>query len=309
MYKLKGKSSGFHLYLLEFFKNNSIDEKSTFEQIRCIANGNWNSLSKDNREKYKKDCNLIGIDVIEQKLQEIDNKFKEVQALENEKRAEASRKVKYFLEDTFDLFDWNSQVFIFAHVNYQVKVKNDFYPIELGMVKYSIDEGVMDSLHIHINSSPLPIGNENLARVMSEDTHQLPVNTNFGKSFNEANVELTKFLDNEKPYIFTLNEKDGIAAVQYTLDKIIDTKAHVIPLENLLIRSYEALYKKNFNDDANDILINKNPWESYDIGCEFHKELAASKYCSLAKAKRWAYHISKILLPSELLYPVKHTIY
>ena len=168
-------------------------------------------------------------------------------------------------------------------VNYQVKVKNDFYPIEIGLVKYSFDEGLMDTMYVHINSSPLPIGNDYLARELSENTHQLPFNTNFGKSFDEAKIEITKFLDNEKPFIFTLNEKDDIAAARYTFDKIIDTEVYVVPLENLLVKAYEALYKKDYANDPRDVLMNSNPWEFYDIGCEYHKDLAASKFCSLAK--------------------------
>jgi hypothetical protein len=308
MKDLKGKTSGFHLYLVEFYGKKTFDEKTTFEQVRALANASWNSLPKDQRDNYRYDSEVIGHDTVDRKVDNIIEGFKAIQITQNEKRKESARKVKYFLEDTFDLFDWNSHVFIFAHVNYQVKVKNDFYPIEVGLVKYSFDEGLMDTMYIHINSSPLPIGNEHLARVRSEDTHQLPVNKKFGESFNEAKIQMTKFLENEKPFIFTLNEKDDIAAARYTFDKIMDTEVYVVPLENLLAKSYEALYKKDYADDPRDVLMNKNPWEYYDIGCKYHKELAASKFCSLAKAKRWAYHISKILLPPELLYPVKHTI-
>ncbi|CAG9800062.1 unnamed protein product [Chironomus riparius] len=308
MNNLKGKTSGFHLYLVEFYGKNNFDEKTTFEKVRGLANSSWNILPKEQRENYRYDSEVIGHDTVDRKVDKIIESFKAIQAKQNQKRTEAARKVKYFLEDTFDLFDWNSHVFLIGHVNYQVKDKNDFYPIEIGLVKYSFDEGLMDTMYIHINSSPLPIGNEKSARERSEDTHQLPFNTNFGVSFNEAKIQISKFLDNEKPFIFTLNEKDDIAAARYTFDKIMDTEVYVVPLENLLLRSYEALYKKDYANDPFDVLMNQNPWEFYDIGCEYHKDLAASKFCSLAKAKRWAYHLSKILLPPELLYPVKHTI-
>jgi len=304
MFKIKGKTSGkhlltsitglfneitsfligFHLYLLEFFQENCIEEKSTFDAIRSKCNANWNSLPKDKRENYKSDSDIIGHDVIDQKLDEIFEGFVAVQNKENKKKAEIARKIKYYLEDSFYLFDWNSQVFIFAHVNYQVKVKDNFYPIEIGLVKYSLDEGLIEEMHFHLNSGQLPIGNELHARVRSEDTHQLPVNTSFGKSFEEAKMELNKFMDNEKPFIFTLNEKDDIAAVKYTFDKIIDEVVYMVPLENLLSKYYEALHEKEYYiENARDDLTNKNPWESYDIGCKYHGELAASKYCSLAK--------------------------
>lgn len=240
-------------------------------------------MPKEKRDKFRSDSEIIGHDIIEQKLNEIADNFKAIKLIEDQKRAESTRKAKYFLEDSFDKYDWDAQVFIFGHVNYQVKVKNDFYPIEVGLVKYSINEGLMDKLYIHINSSPLPIGNENLARVLSEDTHQLPVNTNFGKSFGEAKVELTKFLGGEKPFVFTLNEKDDIAAVQYTFEKIMATEVHVVPLDHLFMKFYKALYKKDCVYDAHDILLNKDSLEPYDIGCDFHKDLGASKFCSLAK--------------------------
>jgi hypothetical protein len=101
---------------------------------------------------------------------------------------------------------------------------------------------------------------------------------------DEAKTELIKFLDGEKPFIFTLNENDNISALNYTLDQIMETEVYyLVPLENLLYSYYESLYKKDFSMDAQEILANKNPWESYDIGCLFHKNLAASKFCSLAK--------------------------
>lgn len=270
--------------MLEFFQENSLDEKTTFEAIRSKCNANWNSLPRDKRESYKTDSDIIGHDVIDQKLEKIYEQFVAVKMMENNKKADIARKIKYFLEDSFYLMDWNSQVFMFAHVNYQLKDKDNFYPIEIGLVKFSLDEGLIEEMYLHVNSGKLPIGNEHIARVRSEDTHQLPVNTNFGKSFDEAKKELVKFLDNEKPFIFTLNEKDDIAAVKYTFDKIIDQEVYVVPLENLLSKYYEALHGREFfAEKAQDILTNKNPWESYDIGCSYHKNLAASKYCSLAK--------------------------
>jgi len=43
----------------------------------------------------------------------------------------------------------------------------------------------------------------------------------------KGKIELTKFLNNEKPFIFTLYEKDDIAAVRYTFYKIINKKVSV----------------------------------------------------------------------------------
>lgn len=257
----------------------------SFESLRSRANSAWNNMSKISREVHRKVAKEIGFDRIEEKVEQIKDSFLRIQLRRREIEAEKKHKIEEYLEQTFKGNNYSSQEFILAHANFRTFVKNDFYIIEVGLLKYSLDEGIIDHIHFMYDSGKLPIGHEFQALKISENTHQLPVTkSDFGIKSIEAKKMIEKFLDIDKDqFIFTLNEGHEIAAITDMFIKIVGHNYCVIPLEKLFCLLSLNLNKTTLSDEkARDFLID-NPWNDYHIGCKYHSDIDASKFCSLAK--------------------------
>lgn len=248
-------------------------------------NGKWNNLSKQKREDYKNQSEEMGFKEVEKRVKIIIDKFEEQNKLKKMKSVKSIQETNIYLTSAFEAKDWNETVFIFAHVNYLTKVKDNFYPAEVGLLKFSIDDGIIDTINFHLNSGKLPIGYENAARQRAEDTHQLPINTNFGISTSSAKQKIMDFLNTDDVnYIFTLNEGDDIRAVKDMFEITDIDEVFVGPLENLMCKYFVYFQNKKLSaQEAQEILSVKNPWLHDNLGCEYHSELDIPMHCSLAK--------------------------
>ena len=123
-----------------------------------------------------------------------------------------------------------TQQFYIISINHFCWSPNTGYiPAELGLIKYSIENGVEEKLHAFIYQNTLPLGTAFEAKNLSESTHMLPQPPDAlgDPQFSYINAIL-KFLGNGKklPPVFT--DTKEIAMVENILSNWEELKGREI---------------------------------------------------------------------------------
>lgn len=176
-----------------------------------------------------------------------------------------------------------------ADVNIFLMTKDNIFPAELALSKFSIRDGFSNSIHYHIDmdtNNGLPRGSLGAVKMSSEDTHRIPLSPDprEGKvdyiKQPEATRKIQDFLGTTS-VLFTLQERnikhDAIDAIERTFLKVFNMIVTAAPLQVLL----KAM--KCTNGDEYGLLIN-NPFDALSsIGCMHHYKVDAPLFCSLAR--------------------------
>ncbi|EDS30325.1 maelstrom [Culex quinquefasciatus] len=199
----------------------------------------------------------------------------------------------------------------FVSCNYFcVSLSGEYVPAELAIIKYSLNDGVMDSLNVLINPTDLPLGMALDAKTHSSSTHQLPVPPD---ALGEANYEkilrqILKFFKNTSgskvvPPIFTWNK--DIPMVDSILRGILEAtdldyvKFSILPLIDffynlkLATEDYGLDIKTFPSIHLAKALLEKDVYAyTAGIACDVHEQLNNQVACALSRVVRWAYVIS-----------------
>lgn len=157
-------------------------------------------------------------------------------------------------------------------------------------------------------STGLPIGLYKEAVLFAEETHRIsPYDPRLGE-FKKVSVitvkqKLQEFMGNQT-VIFSLNDKinkyEDIDACLNTFEKIFEMKEiAAAPLHQLLYSLQKRSGQKISEKFSGREILLKNIWENYSIGCRHHFRQDAPKYCTLARVKRWAFHICNLILSQD----------
>lgn len=206
-------------------------------------------------------------------------------------------------------------MFYFLSTNYFCQtIHGEIFPAEIGISKYSLREGIIDSTHMFINPGKLPLGTSNDAQEHSQKTHRLPIppSAKGSTSYYEVFSKILDFVhdgtSHDFPVFFT--NSDELKETKMIVDKIaketeefsLDIK--VYPIENLFYpMKKQTVQIKNEANGTNDkpfpsIFIAKDMIDrdkyrySLNLGCNYHDMEDCSTFCSLSKVKRWGFVIS-----------------
>lgn len=182
-----------------------------------------------------------------------------------------------------------------------------YIPAEMGLVRFSLKDGVKDKLHMLIDPGKLPLGMAYDAKMHSEGDHQLPIPPDaLGEKDNdEIILKLFSFLSAQEKMPPLYTETTEVKMVQNILKGILNQGAldehtlEVYKLSELFFQLKQAT--ENFGMDVKifpsvhiaQAIIQKDVYEyTKDISCDFHEDQGNGKYCPLSKCVRWAYIIS-----------------
>lgn len=240
--------------------------------------------------------------------------FSQVQA-EAAKRRQLEEQVQKRIVDMVQMASTDNALgelaVYFISCNYFcVSLSGEYVPAELAIIKYSLNEGVMDKLNVLIDPKELPLGMALDAATHSNATHQLPVPPD---AFGEPNYEkilrqIIKFVKSSTgsktfPPMFTWNK--DIPMVESILRGILEAtdfdyvKLSVLPLIDFFY--YLKLATENYGLDINTFpsvhmakaLLETDVYAyTAGIACDVHENLNNQIACSLSRVVRWAYVIS-----------------
>lgn len=306
----------YYFFMMEYKKKKEA-EGYTFRggahELQLKASPHWNNMSMEEREPYQKMAQQHR-EFLRQNGERYTSQGVPLSVVEAEQKAKQQKAdlIRETISGMLDAGVASNELekveFFFISFAYFVVTSNGTYiPAEMGVVRYSLRDGVKDKLHMFIDPGKLPLGFSYDAKVHSESDHQLPIPPDaMGEKDNDEIVlRLFNFLSSgeKMPPLFT--ETTEIKMVENILKGIL-TQANmdentllVCPLSEMFYQLKRAT--ESFGMDIKTFpsvhiaqaIIQKDVYEyTKDISCDFHEEKGNGKYCPLSKCVRWAYIIS-----------------
>ncbi|XP_053667703.1 protein maelstrom homolog [Anopheles marshallii] len=266
-------------------------QREPYVQQAQAANNGTNSVGK---------LNSLGIPIalLDEKIREKERMALQIKQLIAE-RVKIAEAVKALEKEEF---------YIISMMYFGCTLKGAYLPAELGMVKYSLQDGVMDRKHLYINIYPdIPLGAAYSVHSHTKKTHKLPMPPDaWGISCKDeiSNIILS-FIAAKENNILLFTDELTLPTVESMLREILkghikDDQMYVCPLSELFFNLKQAserhiMPKSTFPSAlmAQYILQMDCFVATEGISCEFHDSEYNVQHCALSQATRWAYTLSK----------------
>lgn len=293
----------------------------------------WEELSEDEKDEYKR----LAKHQHEYKRKRTSTTASEIEEKKAKLMNEQEEK-RYLTEDLVytanDMGELDDKIFYLLHItNYY-----DCYPAELGLAKFSLRMGIIDTLQIKINPGKLPCGTASMADDKAKETHKylLPglceeSDDTLGEtSYILILLKIIDFLESEDelPIFFTEgsinNNYNELLSVQNSLIRIFEKGGEYDIATGLKICSVVDLFyclnqvAETNSPDYEESRLAKFPsfvfaeemfrrsegLYRYSVpGCDYHEEIDNVQYCSLSKVICYGFVISKFCV-NTLKYPL-----
>ncbi|XP_053663277.1 protein maelstrom homolog [Anopheles marshallii] len=307
------KKNGFFYFMLEYQQRKQAEGHPARKMalITTEAGKIWEKMNAEQRGPYnqqaknaqnqggleKLNCLGIAISEIDNQLRSKEEHAQMITKLVADRVASAESRKELATEVVYII-----SLSYFGHT-----MQHKYIPAELGVVKYNLQSGVMDRLHLYFNPGEIPLGAAHSMQTHTKQTHQLPLPPNaWGTTDkNEIAVKLISFLgaDDEIPPLFTDEETLPIVEgmLRDLLDDCIENKMlYVCSMAELFCflkqateRHFEGTATFPSTLMAQHILKMDSYGFALGISCEYHERELNMLNCALSQATRWAYTLSK----------------
>lgn len=306
----------YYFFMMEFKKKQEAAGyyfRGGVHEVQMKASPRWNAMSNEEKEPYQKMAREHR-EFLRENGEKYTSQGIPLTMVEAEQKAKVAKAdmIKTTISDMLDKAVANNELeklefYFISFAYFCVTSGGTYIPAEMGLVRYSLKDGVMDKLHMFIDPGKLPLGMAYDAKQHSESDHQLPIPPDaMGEKDNdEIILKLFSFLSQQEkmPPLFT--ETNDIKMVENILKGILnqgamdDTTLLVCPMSELFYQLKRAT--ESFGLDIKTFpsvhiaqaIIQKDVYEyTKDISCDVHEEQGNGKYCPLSRCVRWAYIIS-----------------
>lgn len=311
--------------------------KLSFKELLDATTPFWNELPEEQKEAYKEKAKYQNKRAerkrtyVNPTVLEIEEKRQKL----NEKQDLKRRIVEDLIFTANDLGDLEDKVFHFVYVSTYFENAEDVFPAELGLLKFSLRKGIIDSLHVKISPGKMPFGAAYLSLEKSKQTHKYRISSNEENvddddgesSFILILLKIMDFINDDEdfPVLFTDSgdsKNNELHLVERALVKIFEGGCEYQIASELKVTSVQDLFyylNKVANDSSDEteriqtFLSYPNAVEHFSRsrsvfqfiakGCPFHEYHDISRHCSLSKVTSYAYIISKFCVN-----PTKHPL-
>lgn len=190
----------------------------------------------------------------------------------------------------------------------------------MAMAKFSLKEGVKDSMSVTINPGPLPAGSECEALLHSHETHNysLPKPDDKEQNYIQVLLKMIRFLRpefNEMPIFYTeggtinnRTEQKLLINTKRALERILEKSGEyeipdeiqVFPLSYLFhrlhkcIKSEQGMKSTIVDVDQAHLEFKENQFYKFITdGCDFHNIKEKQTACCLSKVRRYGYTLAQ----------------
>ncbi|XP_018425368.1 PREDICTED: protein maelstrom homolog [Nanorana parkeri] len=192
---------------------------------------------------------------------------------------------------------------IFSHGEMPSLCEQRFVPCEIGCVRYSLKEGILDSFHDFIDPGELPLGFRYHCQAGSDSTHQIPVS-----GFKLANRDYHNLYRALCYFVCPVPSicvqvycrNNDIYRVKWCLQWLaykggMDNRFELLDIESLILKYYRDKLGEEPSKPTVIRLLDSVHWDYADnTRCKWHEE-NDMWYCALASCKKVTYCISKSL--------------
>ncbi|XP_015121973.1 protein maelstrom homolog [Diachasma alloeum] len=314
----KQQKNGFWYFMMDFKKAEEHHGRSFPGGLKEVQNDpecsrRWKTLSNTEKQRYndlakKEKGRTVKLTGLGEPIVLIQERARQLQEKEENMKLDIAETIRLAKEcgNVPDL------TFYLIHVNYFYSKDRpdssvDYTPAELGIIEFSLAEGVKSFLHQIINVT-VEIGYARETMEHGESTHKIPTDYargqgDYGKiyeTFREF-FKSTKEQTGKIPPIYTAQKNKAV--VTSFLDRI--TRAADLPDDTFPLYSLECLFGKlmflcnpEIDRNCNPILLAESELEkdafaySSNIECEYHHMIeGTSIHCSLSIVRQWGFTI------------------
>lgn len=294
-------------------------ENYTMDQMAAISHPKWKELSLAEKQKYELQAKSFKLDYKLTGRLACDG----TSVLENlEREARREERERQMRQGIVDLLgrprmsegDFKSTnalkklYFIYFNILVKIKEQNKFIPIEVGLVEYTIKEGIRRDYHNFIITREIPIGYSREAIEHSETTHGISVIGLEDKEENYSEVwqDIIDFISPQSgsedlPPLFC--PKESIPQNLGSLEWLAEQAGQEDYLDDIKLWDSNFLHmelRAGAGSPAASYAIAEEEMKnsSFDyvsgLRCNFHEE-GDNMYCALGKVKSLCYIISDVM--------------
>lgn len=307
--KKQAKPNAFMEFVYELQQQRNI--RST-EQAVSVAGPLWQNMNQQQRQRFKDRASHLKNAVAPGRYTSegilVDDLVRE-ENLKIQQEQQEKEEVKNLISASNSRDSLGSEVWFMIHFNTFCRhaATNRYYPAEIGVVKFTLLEGVKQEnvFHYLIKSGDLPQGYKHEALLHSKETHELeiPLSSNSPDNQEEVYFKLLDFLEKNKapgnrrlPIMFA--DKRHIEMVKSILDdwsgqfegktnlfKIYNLQSMFLTLRNTVAGGpiWETI-------TISDREIEKDVYcHTPGLACKYHSVSSRPHFCSQSIVIRYAY--------------------
>uniref|UniRef100_A0A0B7A0L6 HMG box domain-containing protein n=1 Tax=Arion vulgaris TaxID=1028688 RepID=A0A0B7A0L6_9EUPU len=289
----------------------------SMQEIARICTESWKKLSAQDKSRYnamaKQSKGKVVDDDDDRDRQRLNNQGQNIAERKTAVKEVANRRTR---ENQLLVKSWNGKDILdvpFHLIDFQVMYTDEpvdfFLPLEVGLVCFTLRDGIIKHMHHFIDPGDAPLGCMNLALRHSDNTHKIPLHFEQAETnFLQLWTQITDFMvtdpdSDDVPPIFCLSNDRKIVEScleflhYYTRSREPNVLTKVYVLEelvlSLLMQSGKVSMKPSETQIQDSLL--RNQWDYISsIRCSFHDEVDCS-YCSLSIVRRLCFALFDIL--------------
>ncbi|XP_035209127.1 protein maelstrom homolog [Stegodyphus dumicola] len=307
------KRNGFYFFMKEMQQREAAKGYNiSMKNLPDIAHPLWTQLSLKEREPYEElarqrrnDPNLRGAKLasdgtrVEDNLREIEEEERRINQMKQDVKRFCN--ANCLSEDAFKEV-MPKKLIHFLSFNILCHTDEDVYiPIEVGLVEYSIEHGIMTEYHKLLNPGGIPHGYTGIAKRLSEDKHQIDIFSSKDRERNMRTVyrDIKKFTSSSDcdDFIPVFCLDTDVEMVMGCLDWLSrctgEENFFVVWNAAYLLMEMRAGVGHPFPSYTSACdLLHKNSFDFHPCArCYYHEDIDVS-YCAMAYSKRLCYLFS-----------------
>jgi protein maelstrom len=216
--------------------------------------------------------------------------------------------------------------FFAAATNVRVKTfEGEYQPVELGIISYTLEDGIKDNYFQMLNPGPVPVGYMDKSMTHSRDTHKIPVdgvpNAKDMTSFDNMFAEIIIFINDSKVrhqgverfVIFTKDDmieqlEESLKFIakhsgNQTYEKLFDEGRIIVANMACLMRELLSFAGGCSLLPLCEIALEKVSYDYCPGSCSFHDEID-NNYCALGLVRRLWYKFSDAVIKNFDITPI-----
>ncbi|XP_075749898.1 protein maelstrom homolog [Rhipicephalus microplus] len=306
------KKGPFYFLLLELQKERR--ERNlpfSLDAVREEAGERWKSLTEQQKAHYEALANRhkeMKVGSLENKLTSDGRTIASVlreQSEEINQRKEMVASIQRYVDDIGTVDEIKKFPFYILATNILCEANGVYYPLEIGLIEYSIEQGFIRAYHKFINPGRIPLGFASAAKDHSEDTHGIPITgfdlgtTNYWAVVQDlmAYLRLTQDDPVLPPFFCMPHHMPQAEGVLRWLEEHARCELDfpIWDIEMLLRKLRSVVGEDISHAEAENIL--SSALFDYELKslCQYHMEID-NKNCALGEARRLGFKMSNALV-------------
>ncbi|XP_074595525.1 protein maelstrom homolog [Brevipalpus obovatus] len=327
------KTNPYTVFVSEYAARHKINVSAAYQ----AAGDTWRAMSEQEKERYKEKAKAINGGRRGRPMDISVHRGNDSEQVAEQRESLVMRDVREkWIEEFISCSVDELKVKPIYIISFNVmcnNADNEYIPLEVGIVKYTFEDGIKESLHMFVDAGPAPDGFAREAREHSLETHQIPLD-GFAPStgyecvpYDKVLEKIDQFVVEEKlfapssgnigvrPLFATPHDQQELALIQSrsclaTIGKRAQNvdfakSFEVLDITKLLFNIYNKLGKGTFIGLCLDKMSSTTFDYTPNTRCDFHDEKDC-KFCALSLSKKLAYLLSDNLCAELEITPTEN---